>query len=465
MTDHHIHISGEKNTGKSQASYNIEELAERIRNLEEEVEGVEPPKSREEKRIDELEEKIDRLLMADQAGSWSEEDEDIELFENTDTQEETEDEERYACEYCGETFDSKSGKNGHEYHSHESQEQEARTATCKHCGGEFDNRGIGRHEKHCEGKSTDAETEQISQEEQEGKTIPEIMREDLSKEQRKVLDRYSTTNYKASSMMAKGFENLDQKNIQAINKVLSDKGLTEGKRGKGVRLNNLGKQVQEADEIKMDFPAHKTLSPGHYELEERKRKVAEILEQSQMPLTRHEIGRKLYKLSENEDIETADGRYTRVESVIGDLHEDGLVRQNNDARDTMGTPYELVDDSQDSSDDDESEKIREHSVSEQLEWEDVKKNAGVRDQDIDVVKLVFDKLVNQQEREQISYHDFEQHYSGEEKPLRMFQKLFNTPKLLEGVRTRICDDKDFKWKKHGNGKHSTGAENWVIHIE
>jgi len=93
----------------------------------------------------------------------------------------------------------------------------------------------------------------------------------------------------------------------------------------------------------------------------------------------------------------------------------------------------------------------------------VKRDAGVSDKDVAIVTLAFEKMVERKGMDEIDYYDFEKHFTGDEKELRMFQKLFENPNLLEGVRKEVSPGKDWSWKKRSGG-NSLGAKSWVIKI-
>lgn len=450
-------ITGHKDSGKSQ----IDNLAQRIRRLEEEVEGVEPPKSKEMQKIEELEEKIDKLLFKDNVKEEYQDMAGHEVVdkvreENTlDTEESREDIEDKMEEALLEEGELKEPEEiGNE-------ELSAKEGRCKHCGEVFDNRGLSQHEPKCDEKHSDTKVEGQKQEYTD-EDKAQIIREDLTPFGREVLDRMSRTNYKSSKLIARAFEDKEQGQVADRNKKLKKLGLVESITGKGSKLTEKGAKVKEAEVNLPDYSEEEKLPLDEYSVSERKKRIVEEIEDSYKPLTRHELVRRIYKIPRDTEIETNDSYYNRIEGALNKLRTEEMVQKSRLRDRISSTAWELSDKAFEEASSNETKEV---SVSESMEWEEVKRKAGVNDSDIDVVKLAFDKMINRKGMETVSYHDFEQHYEGEESPLRMFQKLFQSPNLLDGVRERVLDGEDLKWSKKGEGTHGTGAKNWVIKVE
>lgn len=447
-----IIIQGQENTGKTDAQTSVAELASRVRKLEEEVDGVEPPKTEEMQKIEELEEKIDKLL---DSGSTEEA-----SFQEETAPEGINVEEEALHEELEKVFKKKQiedFKNKKIEEKPDEQELPEAKGRCQHCGEIFDNRGLASHEPSCNQKEVKEKT--VSEESAPEFDTAKMIKEDLKEKEREILDRLSQTNYKSSKYLSRGFEDISRAQVKEVMRIFKELDLIKGKRGKGSKLKDLGKEVQEAEINLPEFSEEEKLDSDEYSVEEREQKVIEELENAYKPLTRSELARRIYKVPREEDIGSHNTYYGRVDAAIKGLKKDNLIQRSRERERFQTADFELTDEAKKQS------RESNESVSESLEWEQVKKNAGVNDKDLDVVKLAFDKLVNQEKKQRITYHEFEQKYSGEESALRMFQKLFNNPKLIEGVRDRVCEDVDLKWKKLGEGKFGTGVKNWVILVE
>jgi len=506
MTNHHIHITGEKNTGKTQQP-TPEQLLKRIQRLENEV-GLEPPKTKQEKKIQEIEEKIDKLLKLESTESESiTETEDEEQGqdmpghkevqevreEKTETQQTSEQkielpinyrdsdiEEREQAiitaiienekplsykEIAKEAFGEEnvstkkaSYKKISEFVNKKPEIEVDKSQTinqvyldtvdlsedelenvdrdfekkeCPHCGEKFDSRGIRTHKLSCKNED----------------------QHDLSNLQKRLLNKLNQRNFKGSHMLAAGLENHERSQIQPRLTEMGKKGLLESKRGYGYRLTDEGKKVQENIEISFD---EETSSSKEYDLPERIEKAKEIWNDEEKPLTRSELAARLYDV-EAENVKSGDSIYNKTESVIGKLRKrDEIVKVENNDPDSVS--YILKDLHSEQEESSKSDEVME------MDWEEVKREAGVSDKDIAIVTLSFEKMVNRKGMDEIDYYDFEKHYTGEEKELRMFQKLFENPNLLEGIRNEVSPDKDWTWKKR-TGQKSFGAKSWVINIE
>ena len=99
-----------------------------------------------------------------------------------------------------------------------------------------------------------------------------------------------------------------------------------------------------------------------------------------------------------------------------------------------------------------------------------KNREGLTSHDMELVFNGFRKALEDTEEypedeREISYHLFEQHYEGEKKPLKMLQKLFTNPVLLNKVNQEVAPEKEFKWVKKAGKEYSTGVQSWVVKVE
>jgi len=493
-----IIIQGQENAGKTRRKTTVAELASRIRNLEEEVDGVEPPKSKEMQKIEELEEKINKLLMLDSMEADSLEDDeekrvdsenkqpeepeqDLEIFTQNETYDyneldqtevkeaiiETVQESEQPLTYFeiarkafGEEVDArdkiyksvskfvnsdntkleKVGKDGRQhkvgYNTEIDDDTGYNKEECPHCGGLFDSRGINKHKENCEAKTEQQEEEEDS----------------LNNTQKRLLNKLNQRNFKGSKMLAAGLENHERLEIQQLLKEMKDQNLLEAKRGYGHRLTEKGKKKQENIEIK---PEQLRYAKPNENIQERTERAKEIWKDQKQGLTRRELASKLYGVDES-DIENSGEYYVRADSVVKKLRKENELRevQTGDQRTKSYILKDVDVEEQENSEEDSN-------VS--MDWEEVKRDAGVSDKDVAIVTLAFEKMVERKGMDEIDYYDFEKHFTGDEKELRMFQKLFENPNLLEGVRKEVSPGKDWSWKKRSGG-NSLGAKSWVIKI-
>lgn len=258
--------------------------------------------------------------------------------------------------------------------------------------------------------------------------------------------------------------------------------------GSGKRHFNLKKDDQEdIEQLKEDLEdldSEEQLEPNEFTVEERMVKIVELLEQYEPPLTMKEMARLIYNIPLEEEVVYSTPYYNRMLPAQQKLKHQGRIEEA-DPRTRNGIdnlakvwklkePEENKEEESEEAEEETSQKeekeqqdveLEQDKQSEELDFERIKREAGVSDSDVQITANVLDKIINQNGKDYVSYHLFEKHYSGEERPLRMFQKLFQNSELLLKLRDKVAPGREFKWVKKQRGNYDTGVKNWVIKVE
>lgn len=499
----------------------ISELEQRVRKIEEEVDEVEPPKSPEMQKIERLEEKIDKVIQASMAGATGQEPthkqdkdeedeprvseeyqgmpgheivdkvreenlldpEDIETSRDTDNievdvgedlsinhEEATRDEKRQAVykatKHIGEpatvreiattAFNvSDVEAKDSEYTSTYNVLREAPDSIQKLQGGTG-----GRNKYEYIGPQTTETKDEENREEEEGMTEEEearMIKEDLKDNERKVVNNLSNSLRRPSKEVAKTSEELNPNKVRAAYKKLKEHDLITTTVGSGAKLTPLGQTVKEVETEDNNYTEEDIIDADKYSMKERNKKILEHVENFYKPPTAKELAQKIYRLPDSHLDKKNCKHYTRVLTSINQLKNKGLLQKSRE-RPTNGRSeaWELTDEAIHDAGD--------GKVSHQFDYEEAKNDANVSDSDMEIVEQTFSKLINERGEEKIGYFDFEGRYSGNTTPIRMFQKLFSNPDLLEGVRREVCPDKEFSWTKRESGKYDAGEKNWLLKV-
>lgn len=98
------------------------------------------------------------------------------------------------------------------------------------------------------------------------------------------------------------------------------------------------------------------------------------------------------------------------------------------------------------------------------ELEELLASTSITDRDFQIATLAFEKIINRQEKDFVSYHLFEQNFEGDNiKPMRFFQKMFSNPEMVQHLMDGIGEERDWTWSKKQDFKD--GMKNWVIELK
>lgn len=491
----------------TQQTRKLVQLEQRVENLEENVEGVEPPKSREMQKIEELEDKINKLVKASLGGATgnvevSEEMQDSPGHEVVDIvrEEKLLDPEELDAETENTEVDVDPEVNHDLFpvdHDNSSikEKKEALVNALKHLEepskiSDIVNEAYNQDNiTHTDSAYTGAyqilreKAEEVEEtntgsgtpnlykikqqpeqdvSEQEEDTFTEedklkMIKEDLDSLQKKVLNNLSETLERPATEIAKTSEELDAEAIRNSYTKLKGEDLIETTLGSGAKLTDKGAKVTEVETPeKLEFTEEDIIDADKYDTDERMQKIIQELEESYKPLSTKELTKRVYRLPEDKMDTRNNKHYSRVQPAINKLQDENLIQVSRKRRGKgRGTYWELTP---------EAMEKTETTVSEEFSYEQAKNNANVSDSDMTIVETVFDTLINEEEIEEINYFDFEERYAGNTTPIRMFQKLFSNPELLEGVRRQVCPEKDFHWTKTDSGEFDAGEKNWMLKV-
>lgn len=231
-------------------------------------------------------------------------------------------------------------------------------------------------------------------------------------------------------------------------------------------LKELGVQEEQEEEESEpvveipDFEEQQKLEPSKYGVSKRKVEMVKLLEEKGVPLTNEEMARFIYNIPEDVEVRSGGKYYNRMIQAIAELKREDVIREGdrenltgrikawelNPERDTM----KLANGTE--------------STSKELDFEQVKNDANVSDSDMDIVKQAFDQILNERGKDKIDFHLFEQHYQGETTPMRMYQKLFGNPKLLNYISEQVLEGRELSWSKK-EGNKGSGVKTWEVEIK
>lgn len=126
---------------------------------------------------------------------------------------------------------------------------------------------------------------------------------------------------------------------------------------------------------------------------------------------------------------------------------------------------EYVDNKQESEETSESNGDEESFREERQEGlEELLADTNITDRDFQIATLAFEKIINRQGNDFVSYHLFEQNFEGDNiKPMRFFQKMFSNPEMVQHLLDSIGEGRDWNWTKKQDFKD--GMKNWVIELK
>jgi len=96
--------------------------------------------------------------------------------------------------------------------------------------------------------------------------------------------------------------------------------------------------------------------------------------------------------------------------------------------------------------------------------EELLADTNITDRDFQIATLAFEKIINREDNDFVSYHLFEQNFEGDNiKPMRFFQKMFSNPEMVQHLLDSIGEERDWTWSKKQDFKD--GMKNWVIKLK
>lgn len=194
------------------------------------------------------------------------------------------------------------------------------------------------------------------------------------------------------------------------------------------------------------------------ELKKRVEKTKQILKNSDKPLTKAKIAQEMY------DLETqpswGDKKYNRIVTALERLKQSpGLEEVGKQANGAI--EYTYKEKQQEQKQEQKQKEKEEAGLRDTEDLDEAKRKSGIGEQEMKSLENTLMKTIHLDGKTEISYHDFEKNYGGENRALNAWQKLFQYTPILKELNRRVATGKQMVWNQKSRG----GVKSWTLKIK